>query len=99
MGSGVEIRTGSFVGTGATKSILTLQFTPKYVKLINRQGLCMAEWSDTMPSGMMAKQVTDGTMTFPTTLGITPVPNKGFIVGADTDINVAGETVHWVAYE
>lgn len=85
-----------FVGTGANIDIRSLPGRPLSVKIVNRTGLVTAEWNESMPDGSMCKRVTAGTMTFPTTLGITPL-SDGFRIGADTDVNVAGEVGYWEA--
>lgn len=38
-----------------------------------------------------------GTKTLITTLGITPITNKGFTMGLDTDVNVSNEQVSFIA--
>jgi hypothetical protein len=99
MSSGVQkTMRGAFTGTGATITVGVLGFRPGTVKLINRGGLAKAEWNDAMPDASMSKTVTDGTQSFVTTLGVTPT-SAGFQVGADTDMNVAGELVYWEATE
>jgi hypothetical protein len=99
MSSGVQrtIR-GSFSGTGAQLDIRTIGFRPKAVKLINQTGLATAEWHEGMPDASMSKRVTAGTMTFPVANGITPL-SDGFRLGADADMNVAAEVVHYEATE
>jgi hypothetical protein len=99
MSSGVQ-RTvrGSFNGTGAQLDIRTVGFRPKSVKLVNQTGLATAEWQEGMADASMAKRVTAGTMTFPTANGITPLAD-GFRLGADADMNVAAELVHYEATE
>jgi len=99
MGSGVsKTITGASTGTGADIPVRTVGFRPRKVELINTGGLVTAEWQETMADASMFKRVTAGDGTFPLTLGITPL-SDGFTIGADTDLNVAGELIHWVAYE
>lgn len=99
MSSGVQrAAQGSVVGTGSAINVRTVGFRPSSVKLFNVTGLVIAEWKATMADASLVKQVTDGTISFPTTLGITPLSN-GFTIGADTDVNVAAETIHWEARE
>ena len=99
MGSGItRMRTGSFAGTGAEISIETVGFTPSKVEILNEGGLATAVWTDTMADGEALKQVTAGTLSKVTTNGVTPL-TQGFKLGADTDLNVSGELVHWVASE
>lgn len=89
---------GSFVGTGAIKDVLEVGIRPARLELFNVTDPTEASWSDTMPDASMFKRVAAGTATFPTTGGITPLPS-GFRIGADSDMNVAGEVVHFIAYE
>lgn len=103
MSSGVaRTARGSLTGTGANIDVKNLGFRPKYVKLLNVSGACQAEWSSSMADASMAKIVDSGVNTtdlsFVTSLGVTPLAD-GFRLGADTDLNVSGETVHWVAFE
>lgn len=99
MGSGVtRIMTGSCVGTGSAMNIDSVGFRPRRVVLENVTGLVTASWTDNMADASAVKRVTAGDMTFITTLGVTPRA-KGFTIGADTDINVSGEVIHWTAFE
>lgn len=90
--------TGSFKGTGAALDITSVGFRPKTVDLYNVAGTTIGHWTDMMADGEMLKQITAGTMSKVTTNGVTPLAN-GFRVGADADMNVSGELVHWVARE
>ncbi len=99
MASGVQYtRRGSVVGTGSSLDVKGVGFRPKKVKLFNVTGLCTGEWQETMADASVVKTVTDGTISFATSNGITPLAD-GFRIGADTDINVAAEVVHWEASE
>lgn len=98
MSSGVQLsKNGAFTGTGAELEEKTVGFRPRRVELFNETGLATAVWTDTMSDGKGFKRVTAGTMS-EMTLGITPLSN-GFKLGADIDMNVLGEKVHWVAHE
>lgn len=99
MSSGVQ-RTvrGAFDGTGAQKDVRTVGFRPSKVKLLNSEGLCTLEWFAPMPDASGYKTITAGTESFITSLGITPL-SDGFRLGADTDLNVAGELVYYEAVE
>jgi hypothetical protein len=97
MASGAKrILCGSFKGTGAQLDIKTIGFRPTAVKLKNvGAGLSSAEWQEGMPDGSMAKRVTAGTMSFVTGgNGITPL-SDGFRLGADANLNISGQTVHY----
>lgn len=99
MGSGVSrAETGSFKGTGSQLDITKVGFRPSAVVLLNQTGLAKAEWTDSMADGEMMKHVTAGTISFVTTNGITPLAG-GFRLGADADMNVADEVVHYIAFE
>lgn len=97
-----HIKVGTVEGTGAAINI-ALGFTPEYVRIVNQDGLVTAEWFNTMTAAHVAKRVTAGTMTAPTSLGVSPYAGSagttavGFTIGADTDINVSGETIHYLA--
>ena len=110
MGStvGSRIKSGKVTGTAADIKI-ALEFTPSRVELFNATGLAKGDWSESMAQDSMVVQVTDGTMTFVVAEGITAVsqleldsgadPTRGFVIGPDTDLNVAAEIIHWIAYE
>lgn len=98
MSSGVQLsKNGAFYGTGANIDVRTVGFRPRRVELYNEDGLCSAVWTDDMANAAGLKQITAGTMS-KMTLGVTPL-SDGFRLGADTDLNVAGEKVYWVAHE
>jgi hypothetical protein len=99
MSSGVNrIVTGAVYGTGALLEVRSVGFRPKAVALKNVDGICTAEWQNTMPDDSMVKIITAGTMTYDVADGVIPL-SDGFSIGADTDVNVDGELVHWAAYE
>lgn len=95
-----RIKTGTVTGTGATINI-NCGFIPSHVKVINETGLAVLEWSKTMAAGKGLKTITAGTISFIATLGITVSDSDdsfiGFKIGADTDVNVAAEELHWIA--
>jgi len=78
--------------------VRTVTFRPTKVELLNEGGLATAVWSETMADAEMLKRVTSGALTKVTANGVTPL-SDGFRLGADADMNVDGELVHWVAYE
>lgn len=99
MGSGVKrMVTGQLIGTGSALNVRTVTFRPSKVELYNEDGVAKAVWTNTMADAAMMKQVTAGTISVVTSGGITPL-SDGFTLGADTDMNVSGEKVHWVATE
>jgi len=97
MGSGRSREvTGAFTGTGADIEIRKVGFRPNRVKLINVDGLATAEWIKGMADDSALKEITAGTKSLIDTNGITPL-SDGFALGADTDLNVDGEVVYFVA--
>jgi hypothetical protein len=88
---------GSVKGTGAMLEVRSIGFRPTKVELKNvGAGLCSADWNEAMPDASMFKRVTAGTATFPLTNGITPL-SDGFRLGADANLNIAGQTIIWTA--
>lgn len=99
MASGARrILTGSFKGTGAQLDIKVIGFRPTMVKLYNVTGNCDAVWLSGMADASMRKTVDSGSgttdLSFATSAGITPLAD-GFRLGADADLNVSGEVVHY----
>ena len=103
MSQGPSPATGTVEGTGATINI-SCGFKPSVVVLKNADGAARLEWDDSMPDASGMKTVAAGTYSYITTLGITPYEGAvgsaswGFTIGADTDVNVSAETIHWEAY-
>ncbi len=84
-------------GTG-TALVFNCGFKPKYVKVMNvGAGLSTMEHTDTMNAGEGMKRVTAGDASFVTGNGIT-LTDYGFILGADANVNIAGQTIHAVAH-
>lgn len=103
MSSGVLKRaTGSVVGTGAAIDIDTPGFKPRQVTLRNVDGVAKGYWQDSMPDAAMWVEADSGAgavdFSYVTSDGITPRTN-GFRIGANTDVNVAAEVIHWEAEE
>lgn len=99
MSSGVHKRaTGSVAGTGSAIIVDVVGFRPRKVELYNVDGDAIGIWTDTMPDASMMKTVAAGTTAQVTTGGVTPRA-AGFSIGADADVNAAGEAIHWVAEE
>ena len=92
-----RIKTGTQNGTGAAISIVC-GFRPRYVKVVNvaSGGLCSIEHIDTMAAASGFKGITAGTKTFISSNGIT-LNDFGFTIGADADVNVSGEAIHYIA--
>lgn len=98
MSSGTNSYSGSFTGTGAAIDVQTPPFKPSRVDLFNVSGLCKAHWTQDMPDASMMKQITAGTISNVTANGVTPLAN-GFRLGADADLNVSGEVVHFTCFQ
>lgn len=92
-----RVWTGSIVGTGSAINCRKLGFRPKKVKLFNAAsgGLCSLEWNSAMPdaSGFKVKPHDTAQTAFITSGGVTPLAS-GFTLGADADMNAAGEVVY-----
>lgn len=100
MGSGIrKVLFGAVSGEGVDVDVKILPFRPTAVELQNADGLASARWQEGMADGSMLKTITAGTMSKITGgNGITPLAG-GFRIGADGDMNVAGEVIYWKAYE
>lgn len=81
-------------GTGAAITFDDIGFTPAAVEIINVTGGVLFFWTNKMAVGAGYKLVSGTTVTFSaiSSGGVTPLPN-GFILGADTDVNVDGEVM------
>ncbi|KKN42114.1 hypothetical protein LCGC14_0716460 [marine sediment metagenome] len=100
MASGISaLRYGAVIGTGADIDVRgEVGFRPRWVRILNIAGLAIGEWVDGMADAEVLKTITAGTISNPTTLGITPLAD-GFRIGADTDLNVDGELIRWIVGE
>lgn len=106
-----RMATAPFTGTGASLDIAIPDWTPRYIRVVNQTGLATLEWFRGMPAASGIKTITDGTISSITTLGITINERKemsdgepsgadrGFTLGADTDVNVDAQTGFWIAFE
>jgi hypothetical protein len=100
MSSGTQLsKNGAVIGTGANLDVRSVGYRPRRVELFNETGLVTAIWTNSMTEGRGLKAITAGTISLiGAGLGITPLSN-GFRIGADTDLNVVAEHIHWVAHE
>lgn len=94
--------TGSVVGTGATINV-EIGFKPRKVVLFQEDTPAKIEWTDDMGAGHGMKTVGTPAFSALTTLGIshlsgTTTTKDGFKIGADTDVNIATETIFYVAF-
>lgn len=94
---------GTVEGTGAAINV-QLGFKPAKVALYNEDGLCELHWFNTMTAGHGLKRITAGTLSKITSDGITVYDGTaagdaaGFTIGADADVNVSAETLHYEAW-
>ena len=92
-----RFKTGTQNGTGAAITI-SLGFKPALVEVENvaSGGLASLKAYNHTPAGYAFKTGADGAKTYISSNGIT-ITDYGFIIGADTDVNVDGEAIHWFA--
>lgn len=101
------LQTGKVLGTGAAIEV-ALPFTPRAVKLFNKDGLVSLEWAYPMPndSGWKMVQGAPPVHSFITSDGITPLyeteldsgNTRGFQIGADADVNATDEEIYFEAW-
>jgi len=92
-----NIAIGRYVSTATAAAFkITTGFQPRYVKVVNQDGLEQEEWFERMTAAYAYKRLQTGTASLSTSLGIT-VAADGFTVGLDTDINVTDEQLSWLA--
>ena len=91
--------TGAFRGTGSDKDIDTVSFRPRVVQLINIDSADQGKWQQGMDDGSVLKTLAAGASSVVTGgNGVTPRA-QGFRLGADADLNVAGEEVQFTCWE
>lgn len=102
MSSGsLRMVTGSYVGTGALLPVTKVGFRPQRIEFnvaLGARAGAKASWQDTQPDGSMFKNTAAGVGSFVAANGVTPLAG-GFSMGTDPDLNNAGDTVHWSAFE
>ena len=99
MSGGARAFTGAFRGTGADIDLKTVPFRPHRVQLMNLDSADQGQWQQGMDDGSMLKTLAAGASSLVTGgNGITPL-SQGFRLGADADLNVVGEEVHFTAWE
>lgn len=96
MASGNQQANGSFIGTGSDMDIEVVGWRPREVRLINITSGDELVWFETMADDTGLKRIAAGNGAKISSNGITPLAT-GFSFGADTDMNVADQVVHWVA--
>lgn len=98
-----HVQTGTVTGTGAAINVPT-GFKPSRVELHNVTGLASLVWTKTMAAASGVKTITAGTMSFITSNGVSHFTGtaggdaEGFTIGADTDVNVSAEVIHYTVY-
>lgn len=101
-----DMYTAKIAGTGAAITVKP-GFSPRYVRIINTEGLCTLEWTKDLTDGYGYKILTGINATADTvslqslisTGGITPDGDGlSFSIGADTDVNVSGEDLLVIAF-
>jgi hypothetical protein len=94
MSSGVLQPNGGLVATGSAYNVTTPGFRPRRVRVFNVTSGDAFFWNDLMPAGYAIKQIAAGTRSYVSSNGITQLVN-GFTLGADGDVNAAGENLIW----
>lgn len=87
---------------------VAVPFTPRKVKVFNKDSVVSLEWTFPMPSASGHKMVQGAppVHSFITSDGITPLyetdlmsgNTRGFEIGADSDLNVDTEELYWEAW-
>lgn len=93
-GQGMPVRTGTYTGTGAAKTVV-VGHKPKKVLIFNASDPAIAVHLDTMAAASFMSQE-DGSTAFVTSQGVT-LTDTGFTVGTNAQINASGDTIHWEA--
>lgn len=92
-----NIAVGRYVnGATAAAFVITTGFKPRHVRIVNNTSQDELSWFEGMADASGFKRLAAGTGTAISSNGITPTAN-GFTVGLDTDINVIGEQLSWMA--
>lgn len=91
-----EIVTGTVEGTGAAIEI-EVGFSPRWAHIFNIDGDAVLFWTADMGDDTGYKFIAAGTNALIASGGVTPSDEdddfRGLTLGADTDINVDGETL------
>jgi hypothetical protein len=87
-----RIQSGKVVGTGALLDVKGMGFKPRYVRLFNTNGLELT-WAEGMADAAGQKRIANGTGSFISANGITPLAD-GFRIGTDA-VNTAAIAIHW----
>lgn len=87
---------GAITGTGNAITV-TIGFKPGVVFLYNQTDAGTLWWTNTLADGYGYRSITNGNESVISSNGVTPF-QEGFIFGADTEMNVASDEVHWIAW-
>ena len=102
---GNNIASGKVAGTGAALNV-SIGFKPRVVCLINvaAGGLISIDWNVDMGEATGFKRIATGVASQLAALGVSQYAGsqgantEGFTIGADADMNVNGEYIHYIAY-
>lgn len=96
MASGNQRAYGGALGTGSDLDLRTVGWRPRSVAVKNAASGDELYWQEGMADASAFKRLAAGAQTLITTGGVTPL-SDGFRLGDDSDMNVAGELVHFTA--
>lgn len=94
-----EVFFGHVTGTGAPLAVTGLPFDPAAVLLVNVTDPTLGLYLPGMAAASVVKLTDAPALTVPVADGVT-LGAKGerkFTIGADTDLNVAAEVIHYIA--
>jgi hypothetical protein len=83
---------GSYTGTGASRSITGLGFSPEYVIVLSAAANNAVQRMSAMTRTFRFDADTG------TTAGVTSLDSDGFSLGADSQVNASGTTYHYAAF-
>ena len=85
-------------GTGAAIEVKP-GFKPRYIRILNTDGVCTLEWATGMAAAAGYK-IVGATQSLISSGGITlAADGLTFTIGADADINVSGESITVMAFK
>lgn len=100
-----NVKSGKVAGTGAALNV-QLGFQPQAVFLVNvaAGGVVSLFWQEDMGAGTGFKRAAAGDASQLAANGVSKYAgseaanSEGFTIGADADLNVAAEDIHYIAY-
>lgn len=84
---------GSFIATGSSRDCTVVGFRPTKVTIRTSGGI-EGTWTDAMADASAFKRIANGTGSFISSAGITPLAT-GFRLGADAALNVNNAVVYY----